>query len=710
MLTSMVAPALALSPGVFTPGPLIYLNCEDNDSCVLYVDRDNGTVGPHQGTKADPFTTISDALSLARSNDDYRYIRIAEGTYSDASETFPLDVDMADFSHAIYLDGGWNGLADDWAERDPAANATIIDASGNTTAIQYNGIGGGVSGLRIHGVSAGLGAAYGVNVDLTTGSATTMTVSENTIYDITGFGGAAVRILAGSSTATANDNTMYNVSTLGGPFWLEGDIEAYNNVLHDNTGVNVVYCTDGAHLYNNVMVENTPFRVVHAAGDCTVQHNSIVRNELQDPGTDFGAVVMEGGANVVSNNLITHNTGNDSSRHLGGDTSTFEYNGLYGNTADPEAGTDNNLVCDPNYAVSSGTDADDVMLNDASDCVDTGKNIATITTDFNGVTRPADGDDDGDAKSDPGAHEVPAPMVDAPVISNLDVLVDPFSPDGDGTQDSTTLGFSLNTEADVTVEVKTSTDTPVVTLATSETKNGSVSYGWDGKGAGNTDLEEGMYKFVVMATNTGGSDTQEVSVEISYDEAPAPGGQCAGYTDVSASHSSCDAIEYVQSIGAMTGNPDGTFAPNELLQRDQVAKISLETFGLFNDTEDYCNGTDPFPDVPPAQWSYQYICRGVDVGMITGYEGGADAGFYRPARQVNRVEFLALILRNLSDTMPADSSTSYSDVEANQWFSGYARYSLDNDLFAGPNLMPTNGTKRVEVADVLYKLHNAGKI
>ena len=157
-------------------------------------------------------------------------------------------------------------------------------------------------------------------------------------------------------------------------------------------------------------------------------------------------------------------------------------------------------------------------------------------------------------------------------------------------------------------------------------------------------------------------------------------------------------------------NPDGTFAPNELLQRDQVAKISLETFGLFDDTADYCNGTDPFPDVPPAQWSYQYICRGVDVGMITGYEAGADAGFYRPARQVNRVEFLALILRNLSDTMPAESSTSYSDVEPNQWFSGYARYSLDNDLFEGPNLFPTQGTQRVEVADVLYQLHNLGKI
>ena len=35
--------------------------------------------------------------------------------------------------------------------------------------------------------------------------------------------------------------------------------------------------------------------------------------------------------------------------------------------------------------------------------------------------------------------------------------------------------------------------------------------------------------------------------------------------------------------------------------------------------------------------------------MITGYKSGADAGFYRPARSVNRVEFLAMLLRNLNE-------------------------------------------------------------
>jgi len=160
----------------------------------------------------------------------------------------------------------------------------------------------------------------------------------------------------------------------------------------------------------------------------------------------------------------------------------------------------------------------------------------------------------------------------------------------------------------------------------------------------------------------------------------------------------------------MTGNPNGNFAPDDLLQRDQVAKIVLQTFNKFNNSANYCQSNDPFPDVTEAEWSYQYVCRGKSLGMITGYLSGADAGFYRPARSVNRVEFLALLLRNLNETMPANDQSSYSDVALNGWFTGYAKYSYDHSLFTGSRLYPTNFTTRLEVARVIYKLHQLGKI
>lgn len=188
-----------------------------------------------------------------------------------------------------------------------------------------------------------------------------------------------------------------------------------------------------------------------------------------------------------------------------------------------------------------------------------------------------------------------------------------------------------------------------------------------------------------------------------------PADYCAGFSDVSDTDSDCDAIEYVKSIGAMTGNPNGTFEPSANLQRDQVAKISLETFDLFNSSKNYCSG-NPFPDVTTNDWAYQYICRGVELGMITGYASGADAGYYRPARSVNRVEFLALILRNLDETMPSVNSTSYKDVATGQWYSGFAKYSYDNSLFTGSSLYPDRFVTRREVARVIYQLHELGDI
>ena len=184
---------------------------------------------------------------------------------------------------------------------------------------------------------------------------------------------------------------------------------------------------------------------------------------------------------------------------------------------------------------------------------------------------------------------------------------------------------------------------------------------------------------------------------------------CAGYSDVLPGDTDCEAFKFVQSIGAMTGNPDGTLNPSGTLQRDQVAKIVQ--YKTFVKGTDYCNSVNPFPDITAAEWSFQYICKGVQDLLITGYKSGEDAGFYRPARMVNRAEFAALLLRTLkSETIPVSPSVSYSDVPADSWYSGYAKYFKDNDLISGDTFSATSPMSRREVAQIMYKLHLLGKI
>jgi len=216
----------------------------------------------------------------------------------------------------------------------------------------------------------------------------------------------------------------------------------------------------------------------------------------------------------------------------------------------------------------------------------------------------------------------------------------------------------------------------------------------------------------------GGSEESEQLVSSGQfeviDAEPDYASLCGQFTDIEPSHPDCPAIGYVWSIGAMTGYPDGSFRPEKILQRDEVSKISLKAFDLFLDGEDYCQETSPFPDVQlagdSAAWSAHYVCRGVTLGMITGYKGGEDAGKFIPARLVNIAEFLALILRNLEEPMPSVNNYSYINVPAGQWYSSFFKFAYDNTLLESANTSPTDDVPRLQVAKILYKLHQLGKL
>lgn len=294
-----------------------------------------------------------------------------------------------------------------------------------------------------------------------------------------------------------------------------------------------------------------------------------------------------------------------------------------------------------------------------------------------------------------------------------------MSPAGDynptfGNVEFTSSLANVTTSATVNAGVYMNND-PVKTWTLANQTNGTKKFTWDGKNASNNYVANGQYTLKVWGTaDNGNLATQQLTfvVNIPADPNPNPNpvaNPCASFPDVDAASVDCPAITYAKSIGAITGTGNGNFDPSGNLQRDQIAKIALTTFKLFNANVTYCL-SNPFSDVTNKEWSYQYICLGKSLNVITGYLSGADAGKYVPARSVNRVEFLALLLRNLKDQMPANSVSSYADVPVNQWYTGYAKYSFDHSLFSGNSLYPNNVVTRVEVAKVLYQLHNLGKI
>lgn len=716
----LLLPALfntaAAGPYVFEP-LIIPLDCAVFDTCAVYVN-DETYVGPADGTKSAYYQSITAAVNRVKSDDDYSRIIIADGTYSvaDTSETFPFSLSDADsfgVANGIYVYGGYSN---DFSTVDPDAYHTIIDANDAVENIFYvTNLKGKISGVEIENAYGGPSAP--IHISNKGATSYNFIVEHNTLRnnEITlGAHGVLVE-LDGSNSADVYGN-MFTNNTGGGlnnVLSVQGDANVYNNVLVSNEAWGIIGCAGGAKVYNNYVLSNEAQYGINAWGDCSAYNNTVVGNTIA-AGAEFAAMRMSGDGNVLANNLVAGNSGNQSFYHYSGDTSTFEYNALFDNGSDPAEGdlTDGNVLCDPLFGGITFVDPDDTKLGEGSACIDMGKVVSSVTEDYYGATRPLDGNGDSTAAYDPGAYEAPVLSVPgvAPVISGLSAAPSTFSPDADGTEDSTTVSFNIDADADVTVSILNSSAVEMTKVMDAEAKTaGAVLAVWNGENDVPEVVADGTYTVKVDITNADGSDSESIDVVVDT-SGVTPSEQCAGYSDVPASHPDCDAIEYMQSVGSMTGNPDGTFDPDEYLQRDQIAKVVLVTFSLFDETEDYCNGTDPFPDVTNSAWSYQYICRGVDLGMITGYEAGADAGKYIPGRSVNRAEFLALTLRNLSDTMPGTDSTSYTDVEAGQWFSGYAKYSQDNGLFVGSKLFPTNSVKRAEVAKVIYELYNLGKV
>src|SRR5947209_20110959 len=76
-------------------------------------------------------------------------------------------------------------------------------------------------------------------------------------------------------------------------------------------------------------------------------------------------------------------------------------------------------------------------------------------------------------------------------------------------------------------------------------------------------------------------------------------------------------ISILTSLGAVSGNPDGSFAPARTLNRAEFLKVALLASG-----DDTSVPADCFPDVKKADWFSAYVCHAKDLKILAGYPDG----------------------------------------------------------------------------------------
>lgn len=144
------------------------------------------------------------------------------------------------------------------------------------------------------------------------------------------------------------------------------------------------------------------------------------------------------------------------------------------------------------------------------------------------------------------------------------------------------------------------------------------------------------------------------------------------------------------------GFPDGQFKGDRSVNRAEAAKFLL--LARFQSVADVTN-SGKFPDVLDGQWYTKFVVTAAQKGIINGYPDG----LFRPADEVNTVEFLKML--SLTFDLELNMSYRYNDVPSHSWFAQYAGIAQKYNLFPGrsSNLSPETPLSRADVAIAIYQ-------
>ncbi len=180
----------------------------------------------------------------------------------------------------------------------------------------------------------------------------------------------------------------------------------------------------------------------------------------------------------------------------------------------------------------------------------------------------------------------------------------------------------------------------------------------------------------------------------------------ASFSDVPETHENYAAIESLKNLGIVNGNPDGTFRPEDSVNRAAALKMILLSAKIEINEEEELKETG-FPDVNTSDWFARYTKKAKEIGIV---KGQGDTGKFTPTQQVKKAEFLKMLLESFEIDLTKHQNLTEgvsADTSAGQWFLPYMSYAkivgiisptLDN------RLEPEKALTRGECAEIIYKL------
>ncbi len=173
------------------------------------------------------------------------------------------------------------------------------------------------------------------------------------------------------------------------------------------------------------------------------------------------------------------------------------------------------------------------------------------------------------------------------------------------------------------------------------------------------------------------------------------------FSDVEEGDKYYNATLYLYEEGVIQGYDDGTFMPDQEVNRAEALKIILESAGI------ECESGDTeltFTDINTEEWYYKYLWEGVNRNIIQGY----DDSTFKPDATVNLSEALKMIVNTnqLVATYPESPDDFFADADSEAWYAKYLNYAAENGLIypdSENNIEPDKTLTRADLAYIVYR-------
>ncbi|MBD3330426.1 hypothetical protein GF354_02745 [Candidatus Peregrinibacteria bacterium] len=170
------------------------------------------------------------------------------------------------------------------------------------------------------------------------------------------------------------------------------------------------------------------------------------------------------------------------------------------------------------------------------------------------------------------------------------------------------------------------------------------------------------------------------------------------FTDVWSDHTYALPIETLYKLGIIKGYDDGSFKPDQTLNRAELLTIITNAVDadFSGASYDYC-----FSDVT-NQWFAVYVCYAKTHGWVAGYADGT----YKPGDTIDKAAALKITMEAFGYE-PAETVTTppMSDVPVDSWYAPYVVTALDAGIIS--NNPTFNASHQITRAEIVKTVYNA---